>query len=125
MRVLLDTHVLLWTFSEPERIGPEAASAFRDRVTETWVSAASLWEISTKMSAGRLDVPDDFLDRVLRAGHEILPISSGHAWLAGKLPPHHKDPFDRIIVAQGIIEGVPLITHDRQLQAYDARIIRA
>ena len=125
MRAILDTHVLLWSFADPSRIGPQAAEAFRERITKTWISAASLWEISTKRAAGRLAAPDDFLSRVLSAGHEVLPISGEHAWLAGNLPPHHKDPFDRILVAQAILEDVALVTHDQQLLAYDARIIRA
>lgn len=125
MRVILDTHVLLWSFADPGRIGPEAAAAFRERITTTWISAASLWEISTKATAGRLEVPVDFLVQVVAAGHEILPISAEHAWLAGKLLQHHRDPFDRMIVAQAIIEDVALVTHDQQLFDYDARIIRA
>lgn len=125
MRVLLDTHVLLWTLSEPERIGPEAADTFRDRVTVTLISAASLWEIAIKRAAGRLTAPDDLPRRVRDLGHEILGMSAEHAWMAGQLPPYHQDPFDRMLVAQALLEDVALVTHDQQLFAYGARIVRA
>ncbi|HEY3697534.1 type II toxin-antitoxin system VapC family toxin [Phenylobacterium sp.] len=123
--MLLDTHVLLWSFAEPERLGTEAAEAFRSLVTATVVSAASLWEIAIKRAAGRLAAPDDFPDIVRTIGHEILPIRAEHAWRAGALPPHHRDPFDRLLVAQAEVENLTLMTHDRALAPYGIKVIWA
>lgn len=125
MKVLLDTHVLLWSLAEPERIGAEAAEAFRSRVTATVVSAASLWEIAIKRAAGKLTVPDELPDRLRGLGHEILPIRPEHAWRAGALPMRHRDPFDRMLVAQALIEDLVLVTHDGRLADYELRILRA
>ena len=125
MKVLLDTHVLLWSLAEPERIGADAADAFRSRVTGTVASAASLWEIAIKRAAGKLTAPDDLSDRIRALGHEILPIRPEHAWRAGALPMHHRDPCDRMIVAQALIEDLVLVTHDGRLADYDLRILRA
>lgn len=125
MKVLLDTHVLLWALVEPERIGAEAVAAFRNSITATVVSAASLWEIAIKRAAGKLLAPEDLPDRILDLGHEILPIKAAHAWRAGALPMHHRDPFDRMIVAQAQVENLPLVTHDARLAQYDLRILRA
>jgi PIN domain nuclease of toxin-antitoxin system len=125
MRVLLDTHVLLWSLAEPERIGPDAARVFREGVTTTVVSAASLWEIAIKRAAGRLAVPEDFPRIVQDLGHELLPMRAEHAWRAGALPPHHRDPFDRMLVAQAIAEDLTLVTHDQRLWAYEVKVLRA
>lgn len=125
MRVLLDTHVLLWSLADPERIGVEAAEAFRNQVTASVISVASLWEIAIKRAAGRLTAPDDLPDVVRRLGHEILPIRAEHAWRAGALPPHHRDPFDRLLVAQAEVENLTLITHDRALAPYGIKVVWA
>ena len=125
MKVLLDTHVLLWSLATPERIGPEAAAAFRDNVTATVVSVASLWEIAIKRAAGRLQIIEDLPAYVVGLGHEVLPIRADHAWCAGQLPAHHRDPFDRMIVAQALVEDLTLVTHDQSLFAYGARVLRA
>lgn len=125
MKVLLDTRVLLWSLAEPERIGPEAAEAFRGRITATVVSAASLWEIAIKRAAGKLTAPEDLPDRIRALGHEILPIRAEHAWRVGSLPLHHRDPFGRMIVAQALVEDLPLVTHDGRLADYQLRIVRA
>jgi len=125
VRVLLDTHVLLWSLSTPERIGPQAAAAFRDTVTATVVSVASLWEIAIQRAAGGIDVIDDLPGYIVGLGHEVLPIRADHAWRAGQLPARHRDPFDRMIVAQALVEDLTLVTHDQSLFAYGARVLRA
>jgi PIN domain nuclease of toxin-antitoxin system len=125
VKVLLDTHVLLWSIDEPERIGPEARIAFRDDITETVVSVVTLWEIAIKQAAGRLRAPQNMPDRVRALGHEILPISVEHAWRVGVLPMHHRDPFDRLLVAQAMIEDLAIVTHDHAMPSYGVRIIRA
>lgn len=125
MRVLLDTHVLLWSLEAPERIGGDARRIFEDRAAVVVVSVASVWEIAIKKRRGQLSAPDDLPEIVSALGHEVLEIRMEHAWQVGTLPLHHRDPFDRLLVAQAQVEDIPLITHDRQLERYDVRIIRA
>ena len=125
MRVLLDTHLVLWSLLDTQRIGGEAAEVLKRPGTAVVVSVVNLWEISIKRTSGKLSAPEDLPDRIRRLGHEILPITAEHAWTAGGLAPHHRDPFDRLLVAQAQVEDIPLITHDRQLERYDVRIIRA
>ena len=96
-----------------------------DPETRRVVSVASLWEIAIKRAIGRLTAPDDLPEYLVQTRHEILPISIDHAWSVGGLPTFHGDPFDRLLVAQAQVENIPLITHDRQLERYDVRIIRA
>ena len=89
------------------------------------MSAASLWEISTKSAAGRLRVPPDFRDRLAEAGFTSLAITPDHAWIAGQLPPHHRDPFDRILVAQAQLEGFTIVTRDAEIARYQVAILQA
>ena len=89
------------------------------------VSAATVWELAIKQGLGHLRAPANLPERIRALGHEILPVSSEHAWRVRDLPLHHRDPFDRLLVAQAQVEGIPLVTHDRQLERYDVRIIRA
>jgi PIN domain nuclease of toxin-antitoxin system len=125
MKVLLDTHVLLWSLSTPERIASEAADAFRQQVTGVVVSVVSLWEIAIKRAAGRLEAPDDLPEIVRSLGHEVLPVRAAHAWSVGSLPLHHRDPFDRLLVAQAMAEGLTFVTADREIMVYDVKILRA
>ena len=129
MKVLLDTHVWLWMWGEPERLRNEARSVIEDPATELNVSAASAWEVATKDTAGRIRLPTSaeawLVDpRHLRDVTE-LPITFAHAIRAGMLPPHHRDPFDRMLVAQAQLEGLVLVSADRKLAAYDVNTIRA
>ena len=125
MRVLLDTHVVLWTLSEPDMIGQAALDVLVSPETQRVVSVTSLWEIAIKRAVGRLQAPDDLPDFLVRNRHEILPIAAAHAWRVGRLPRIPGDPFDRLLVAQAQSEDIPLITHNRLLEKYDVRIIRA
>ncbi len=125
MRVLLDTHVVLWTLYRKEALGQAAIDVLALPQTRRVVSVASLWEIAIKRRLGRLDAPDDLPAYLSANRHEILPVAADHAWSVGRLPPIHGDPFDRLLVAQAQIEDVPLITHDRLLERYDIRVIRA
>lgn len=121
-RLLLDTHALLWTLLEPERIPPAVLAQIRDSRTELLVSAVSAWEIATKHRLGKLNGAGAVLAsyhghlRRLRAGE--LPISGIHALNAGSLPWEHRDPFDRMIVAQAMVESVPVATADKTLAAF-------
>lgn len=125
MRVLLDTHVLLWSIEEPERIGAEAQAAFRNDVTGVVVSVVNLWEIAIKRRLGHLKAPESLPDLVVEMGHQVLDVRMAHAWHVRMLPLHHRDPFDRMLVAQAQVEDLTLITHDQALFDYDVRIIRA
>lgn len=118
VRFLLDTHVLLWLLSAPERLPPAVLDRLADAANELLVSAASGLEIATKVRIGKLDAPDlpaTLTDRVDRIGAATLPISLGHALLAGSLAWAHRDPFDRLLVAQATIENATLVTVDAAL----------
>ena len=123
MRLLLDTHVFLWwRFNYP--MHPEAIDAIRS-ANEVFISAASAWEVAIKAAAGKLRLDAVFADGVESSGFAPLPIDFQHAAAAAELPPHHRDPFDRILVAQARVERLTLVTHDRQLQPYGGAIIWA
>jgi len=117
MRLLLDTHVLLWALSEPRRVGREGL-ALIDRA-EVHVSAASIWEISIKAAQGKLKIsPDTVLKAIEPAGFSILSIKGEHAARVFDLGMHHNDPFDRLLVAQAQLESMTLLTNDEALAAY-------
>jgi PIN domain nuclease of toxin-antitoxin system len=121
-RLLLDTHIFLWWRAEPSRLAAEVQSriATADLV---FVSAASAWEARIKASLGRLDLPDTVEAGVLASGFERLLITFSHAERAASLPPHHRDPFDRMLVAQAQAEELTLVTHDRLLEPYEVEIL--
>ena len=116
MKVLIDTHVLLWSLMEPERLSPAAAGILSDPSTTLVVSSASAWEIATKHRLGRLDgarsVVHGYYGHLDRLGAEELPIRADHAILAGSLDGEHRDPFDRMLAAQALIETTPIVTGD-------------
>ena len=125
MKVLLDTHLLLWAAGQPERLSPAALRLVNSAETDLLFSAASLWEIAIKRSLGRTDFQVDA--RLLRRGlldngYGELPIKSEHVVAAGDLPPIHKDPFDRVLVAQATIEGALLLTADPLVAQYPGPI---
>jgi PIN domain nuclease of toxin-antitoxin system len=123
-RILLDTHIFIWWRGEPTRLSPEVKSAIA-AADLVFVSAASAWEAAIKVSLGRLKLPDTFEAGVLASGFEKLLITFSHAEHAARLPSHHRDPFDRMLVAQAKAEGVTLVTHDRLLEPYDVEILWA
>lgn len=123
MKLLLDTHVLLWWVSG-RKIAPAAARAISSVESVVLISAATVWEISIKRVLGKLDVPDDFLAHIDQ-DFEHLPITREHAWSAGSLPRHHDDPFDRMLIAQSISEEATIITRDVRFGAYDVEILSA
>lgn len=124
MKVLLDTHMLLWWLADDERLPAMAAVTIADPDNEVVVSAASAWEISIKQAAGRLDAPDDLLDAVAANDFETLTITAGHAMAAGSLPIHHADPFDRMLIAQAQIEDLIIVTIDRRFSEYEVELLR-
>ena len=116
MRLLLDTHALLWALADPDRLNDTARDALRDGRNVVLVSAVSAWELAIKQAAGKLRAPDDLLEVVDATGFDWLPISAQHALLAGALPPLHRDPFDRMLVAQARQESLIIVTRDRGLR---------
>jgi PIN domain nuclease of toxin-antitoxin system len=125
MKLLLDTHLLLWAAGEPRRLSKQARTLIDNRDNELLFSAASLWEVAIKRGLGRKDFRVDA--RLLRRGlldngYGELPIISDHVVAAESLPPIHKDPFDRILVAQASVEGVTLLTMDSLVSQYPGPI---
>lgn len=122
MKYLLDTHCFLWWFTEPERLGANASEAIRNRKNQLYFSAASSWEIAIKYRLGKLPLPmkpnEYVISRMNSCGFSHLSINHQHALLAGSLPLHHHDPFDRILIAQAVCENMTLITVDKKIQLY-------
>ncbi len=129
MRVLLDTHVWLWMQAEPEKLGPQARALIEDVGNELLLSAASVWEIAIKVGVGKLALPEPVStyvsSRMQSSGVSALVVSHAHAAGVADLPRHHRDPFDRLLVAQAMSEGVPILSSDAQFDAYDSERISA
>jgi PIN domain nuclease of toxin-antitoxin system len=121
-RLILDTHVFLWWRIDSARLTAEARTAIAT-ADVVFVSAASAWEAAIKAALGKLRLDDSFEKGVESSGFEKLPIQFAHAEGAGALPPHHRDPFDRMIIAQALIEDLTIVTHDRRLESYEARFL--
>jgi PIN domain nuclease of toxin-antitoxin system len=116
-RILLDTHLLLWAFAAPERLPIRARK--RIDVSEVFVSAASIWEVSIKAALGKLDAdPAALLAEIEPAGFRLLPVTGEHAAAVARLPTIHNDPFDRMLVAQAKTEPLLLVTNDAALAGY-------
>ena len=118
MRLLIDTRILLWADERPRRIAPALRTAMRDETNEIVVSAVTIWEIAIKRAIGKLRFDRPIVAAVLALGFEILPVAGAHAEHAGSLPPHHNDPFDRLIIAQAYLERMVLGTQDRRMRPY-------
>lgn len=129
MKLLLDTHVWLWMQAAPTRIRQDVLELIADTRNTVLLSAASAWEISIKYAMGRLPLPvppSDYVpSRMARSGTSGLPVEHRHALHVAGLPAHHRDPFDRLLVAQAQLEGAILVTADSQLDAYDVERLSA
>lgn len=123
MRLLLDTHVVLWAVTDAAALPMRFRAALQDGRTELFVSAVSVWEVSIKTGLGKLDVPQDLWDRVAEAGCAALPVTWAHARAVQGLPLHHADPFDRLLIAQAQVEGMVLVSADRAFAAYDVTLL--
>lgn len=118
MTLLLDTHVVLWWMAgRPDRVGTKARAAI-EIGTPVLVSAVVIWEVAIKRHLGKLDAPDDLLDQLERAEVDLLPITPRHADRVAALPMHHRDPFDRLLVAQAQSDELLLVTADSNLAEY-------
>jgi PIN domain nuclease of toxin-antitoxin system len=123
LNFLLDTHVLLWWLADSAKIKEESRAAISDATNTVWVSAASAWEIAIKRALGKLEAPADLESAVRRSGFSALPITLRHAEAAGRLPRHHEDPFDRMLVAQASTEGLTIITQDTRFRRYRVNLL--
>lgn len=118
MNLLLDTHILLWSLSEPGRLSSGHKQALVSPENQVWVSSISVWEISIKTQIGKLKVPDEFLDSINEQGFRQLPFSFEHGLEVQKLPLLHRDPFDRGLMAQAKADNLTLVTADPQIRQY-------
>lgn len=126
MNLLLDTHVALWAITDSPRLPAKARDVLVSPKTTIWVSAASIWEIAIKHALGRGDMPvsaQDALRYFQDSGYRMLSIEPEHAAAVAELPAHHADPFDRILVAQALVEPMRLMTHDMLVARYSDTII--
>ena len=121
MRYLVDTHALLWARSAPDRLSPDTLGLFGDPDSALCVSIASLWECAIKCSVGKLTVPVEFYQSVVE-DYEILGIEIAHVEAYASLPLHHRDPFDRLLVAQAQVANLTIITGDRNIPLYDVAV---
>jgi PIN domain nuclease of toxin-antitoxin system len=124
LSLLLDTHVVLWWLADD----PSLPGDIKDRLDhepDVYVSSASIWEVAIKQAMGKLAEPTDLPERIRDGGFRELPISFGHAIVAGRLPLIHRDPFDRMLVAQAQCEGLTLVTMDPRCRAYEVSVLPA
>jgi PIN domain nuclease of toxin-antitoxin system len=125
MKLLLDTHAWLWWLSDAEQLDDGARAAIGARENLVVISAATVWEVSIKRARGELGFDGDPVAAVADGGFEPLPVSLAHAAAAGSLPPHHRDPFDRMLIAQAQIEDLMVITRDPSFDAYEVALLSA
>jgi PIN domain nuclease of toxin-antitoxin system len=116
--LLLDTHTVLWAVDRTSALSPTVRTLLEDPENEPLVSVASLWEIAIKSSLGKLSAPEELPDEIDATGFGWLAVAREHAWAVRSLPHHHRDPFDRLLVAQALTERLPLVSADEQLDAY-------
>lgn len=125
MRLLLDTHAALWFFDDPSPLSREARAAIEDRANPTYLSAASVWEWALKRSRGKVSMTTEMSEAATRAGFAELPVTWAHGDAAAALPRLHGDPFDRMLVAQAVVEELVLVTSDPLVQQYDVATMPA
>lgn len=127
MNLLLDTHALVWWLTAPEQLNDASRDAIGDPGNAIHISVASVWELAIKVGLGKLPVPPDLASWVPEhLGRErlvTLPITIDHALAVEQLPPHHRDPFDRLLIAQAVAEDLAIVTRDRVFSLYEARLL--
>jgi PIN domain nuclease of toxin-antitoxin system len=127
VNLLLDTHVALWAITDSPKLGPNARELILSAKSTVWISSATVWEIAIKHGLGRGDMPisgDEAVRYFRTADYQFLPIEPEHAATVESLPNHHQDPFDRILIAQAIVEPMRLLTHDDVMTRYSDTIVR-
>ena len=125
MRLLLDTHTLLWLITDNPTVLRGIREAVNDPANEVFVSAASVWEIAIKRSLGRLDAPENLVEQLKASDYTLLLVNFDHAEQVGELPLHHRDPFDRMLVAQAQVEDLVLVTRDGDIPRYEVETLIA
>ncbi|MDF5728637.1 MAG: type II toxin-antitoxin system VapC family toxin [Rhizonema sp. PD38] len=129
MKLLLDTQCLLWWFAQPERLNSETIAQIDNETNELWLSVASVWEMGIKIAIGKLPLPeplDSYISsRMMQLGAKSLSITASHAVQASALPLHHRDPFDRMLIAQAQMEEMMLVSADSIFRQYDVSILWA
>jgi PIN domain nuclease of toxin-antitoxin system len=123
VKLLLDTHIFLWALAEPHRLGEDRRRQIETQANAVHVSAISVAEIAIKASLGKLDAPFDPVEMIDRCGFEHLEFDSQHAALLKDLPFYHRDPFDRMLIAQSLATGHTLVSDDPAFRAYDCRLL--
>ena len=126
MRLLLDTHAFLWFATGDRRLSQPARKAIESRGAEVYVSAASVWEMAIKASLGHLTLPapvSSYIAEKIDEGYRLLPVTWAQAADVERLPFHHRDPFDRLVVAQALAEKCPVVTHDRVFRKYGVDVV--
>lgn len=125
MKLLLDTHTMIWAFSEPRLLSAQARDAISTTENDVFVSVISPWEIAIKRSKKRLRAPEDLGDAMEAHQFRLLPVLLRHTQAINSMPNHHGDPFDRMLVAQAIIDGLTLVTSDRVMRRYPVATLSA
>lgn len=125
MKLLLDTHAVLWWLEDRANLSETARDAIADPANIAFVSAVSAWEIAIKRSLGKLDAPGNFVEAIELCGFQSLPITLKHGLATESLPSHHRDPFDRMLIAQAIVENATLVTRDPLIRQYGVATIHA
>jgi PIN domain nuclease of toxin-antitoxin system len=123
VRLLLDTHAALWWLGGDERFGSTAEQQLTDATNQVLLSAAIVWEVAIKRSLGKLEAPDDFAPTLIRAGVLPLPINLDHAAAVEELPWHHRDPFDRLLIAQATVERAAVVSGDAAFSGYGITVV--
>jgi PIN domain nuclease of toxin-antitoxin system len=126
VNLLLDTHAFLWFVAGDERLSTRARQAMESEDAELFLSAASIWEMAIKSSLGRLTLPvplDEYIAEKLEHGFRVLPVDWTHSVAVEKMAFHHRDPFDRLLVAQSVAEGMALVSADPEFRQYKAKVI--
>lgn len=123
MKLLLDTHAALWWLADDARIGRDADRQLSDETNRVLLSAAVIWEVAIKRSLGKLHAPADLAPMLLGAGAQPLPVTLDHAAAVEELPWHHRDPFDRMLVAQALAERAVIISQDERMKQYGVPLV--
>lgn len=123
MKILLDTHIFLWMLSSPEKINEKRLYALKSRINEVFLSAMSIAELMIKHSIGKMQIAFDPMDMAEKTGLDLLDFSGREALMLGQLPLHHKDPFDRMIIAQPIVNDLPVMTDDSKFRHFDCKLV--
>jgi PIN domain nuclease of toxin-antitoxin system len=125
LRLLLDSHAFVWWLEDAPTLSEEAHDAIASPDNDVIVSAASVWELEIKRARGRLRAPRDLPGRIEKEGFESLPITLRHGAAAARLPPNHRDPFDRMLIAQAQLEGLTIVTRDPSFESYSVATLAA